>query len=117
MLNHALTIYLCFSKCLSWISWEMFFEIMSLNFHLLRQAYGLPLLLIFLFFCTFFNLQLLDLPGIIEGAKDGKGRGRQVMCGYLSDMIILRRPYMINFYAFIYYGHFCLRSLHSAVKS
>lgn len=26
--------------------------------------------------CT---LQLLDLPGIIEGAKDGKGRGRQVI--------------------------------------
>lgn len=25
------------------------------------------------------NLQLLDLPGIIEGAKDGKGRGRQVI--------------------------------------
>lgn len=24
-------------------------------------------------------LQLLDLPGIIEGAKDGKGRGRQVI--------------------------------------
>lgn len=24
------------------------------------------------------GLQLLDLPGIIEGAKDGKGRGRQV---------------------------------------
>jgi ribosome-interacting GTPase 1 len=23
--------------------------------------------------------QLLDLPGIIEGAKDGKGRGRQVL--------------------------------------
>ena len=22
--------------------------------------------------------QILDLPGIIEGAKDGKGRGRQV---------------------------------------
>jgi hypothetical protein len=26
------------------------------------------------------KIQVLDLPGIIEGAKDGKGRGRQV-CG------------------------------------
>ena len=25
------------------------------------------------------RLQLLDMPGIIEGAKDGKGRGRQVI--------------------------------------
>ena len=25
------------------------------------------------------KIQLLDLPGIIEGAKDGKGRGRQVL--------------------------------------
>lgn len=25
------------------------------------------------------SFQLLDLPGIIEGAKDGKGRGRQVI--------------------------------------
>jgi ribosome-interacting GTPase 1 len=24
------------------------------------------------------RIQLIDLPGIIEGAKDGKGRGRQV---------------------------------------
>lgn len=26
------------------------------------------------------KIQLLDLPGIIEGAKDGKGRGKQVIC-------------------------------------
>lgn len=25
------------------------------------------------------RIQLLDMPGIIEGAKDGKGRGRQVI--------------------------------------
>ena len=25
------------------------------------------------------KIQLLDLPGIIEGAKDGKGRGKQVI--------------------------------------
>ena len=30
------------------------------------------------FKCLF---QLLDLPGIIEGAKDGKGRGKQVIAG------------------------------------
>jgi len=26
------------------------------------------------------KIQLLDLPGIIEGASEGKGRGRQVNC-------------------------------------
>jgi ribosome-interacting GTPase 1 len=31
------------------------------------------------------KIQLLDLPGIIEGAKDGKGRGRQVVAGEHSD--------------------------------
>lgn len=30
------------------------------------------------------NIQLLDLPGIIEGASQGKGRGRQVRKGSLG---------------------------------
>lgn len=36
-----------------------------------------------LIFCSLplLFLKLLDLPGIIEGAKDGKGRGRQVIAG------------------------------------
>lgn len=29
--------------------------------------------------CNCIYFQLLDLPGIIEGAKDGKGRGKQVI--------------------------------------
>lgn len=28
------------------------------------------------------KIQLLDLPGIIEGASEGKGRGRQVYFSY-----------------------------------
>ena len=39
------------------------------------------------------KIQLLDLPGIIEGAKDGKGRGRQVIA-------VARQGY-------IYYGQRC----------
>ncbi|MES1912363.1 MAG: GTP-binding protein, partial [Cercozoa sp. M6MM] len=36
------------------------------------------------------NLQLLDLPGIIEGAKDGKGRGRQVIgAARTCDLILI----------------------------
>ncbi|VEL22628.1 unnamed protein product [Protopolystoma xenopodis] len=31
--------------------------------------------------CKGAKIQLLDLPGIIEGAKDGKGRGKQVITG------------------------------------
>lgn len=34
---------------------------------------------ILFFLIEIFLWQLLDLPGIIEGAKDGKGRGRQVI--------------------------------------
>jgi ribosome-interacting GTPase 1 len=30
-------------------------------------------------------IQILDLPGIIEGAKDGRGRGRQVIAGKSHD--------------------------------
>ncbi|KNZ62118.1 hypothetical protein VP01_1310g3 [Puccinia sorghi] len=32
------------------------------------------------------SIQILDLPGIIEGAKDGKGRGRQVIAGHLREL-------------------------------
>jgi len=35
------------------------------------------------------KIQLLDLPGIIEGAKDGKGRGKQVIGTALSCSLIL----------------------------
>jgi len=36
------------------------------------------------------KIQLLDLPGIIEGAKDGKGRGRQVIAvGRTCNLIII----------------------------
>jgi len=35
------------------------------------------------------KIQLLDLPGIIEGAKDGKGRGKQVISTAYSCSIIL----------------------------
>ena len=36
------------------------------------------------------NIQLLDLPGIIEGASQGKGRGRQVIAvARTADLIIV----------------------------
>lgn len=35
------------------------------------------------------KVQLLDLPGIIEGAKDGKGRGKQVISTAMSCSVIL----------------------------
>ena len=36
------------------------------------------------------KIQLLDLPGIIEGAAEGKGRGRQVIAvAKNSDMVLM----------------------------
>jgi small GTP-binding protein len=36
------------------------------------------------------NIQLLDLPGIIEGAASGKGRGRQVIAvARTSDVVLM----------------------------
>lgn len=35
------------------------------------------------------KIQMLDLPGIIEGAKDGKGRGKQVISTAMSCSLIL----------------------------
>jgi uncharacterized protein len=36
------------------------------------------------------TIQLLDLPGIIEGASEGKGRGRQVIgVARTSDLVLM----------------------------
>lgn len=45
------------------------------------------------------KIQLLDLPGIIEGAKDGKGRGKQVIavartCNLIIIVLDATRPMM-----------------------
>lgn len=42
------------------------------------------------------EIQILDLPGIIEGASEGKGRGRQVIsaakvCDYMTEKILLSK--------------------------
>lgn len=37
------------------------------------------------------KVQLLDLPGIIEGASEGKGRGRQVIAvAKTADLVVVR---------------------------
>lgn len=36
------------------------------------------------------RIQLLDLPGIIEGAAEGRGRGRQVIAvGKSADLVMM----------------------------
>lgn len=36
------------------------------------------------------NIQLLDLPGIIEGAAQGRGRGRQVIAvAHTADVVVM----------------------------
>ena len=38
------------------------------------------------------NIQLLDLPGIIEGASQGKGRGRQVIAvARTADLVMMSK--------------------------
>ncbi|XP_044777852.1 developmentally-regulated GTP-binding protein 2 isoform X1 [Neomonachus schauinslandi] len=51
------------------------------------------------------NIQLLDLPGIIEGAAQGKGRGRQVIAvartaDVFIDVIVGNRVYMPCLYVY-----------------
>lgn len=43
------------------------------------------------------KIQMLDLPGIIQGAKDGKGRGRQVVavaktCNLIYIVLDVNKP-------------------------
>ena len=42
------------------------------------------------------KVQLLDLPGIIEGAKDGKGRGRQVIAVARTASLIFIGMFLLN---------------------
>jgi ribosome-interacting GTPase 1 len=41
------------------------------------------------------NIQLLDLPGIIEGAAQGKGRGRQVVAVARTAVRLLYAPALV----------------------
>lgn len=47
------------------------------------------------------KIQLLDLPGIIEGAKDGKGRGRQVIAGTIPWHLLNRDVICLIYQCFV----------------
>jgi ribosome-interacting GTPase 1 len=42
------------------------------------------------------KIQVLDLPGIIEGAKDGKGRGRQVIFHHTTHLPAFSKYYHLR---------------------
>jgi ribosome-interacting GTPase 1 len=66
------------------------------------------------------KIQLLDLPGIIEGASMGRGRGRQVIAvAKSSDCILMVIPlFMIFVLAFplchYYYCFYCFFTFKTA---
>ena len=63
------------------------------------------------------KIQLLDLPGIIEGAKDGKGRGKQVIAAARTcNLIVIVHCNISNTFSLLIFdvGQF-LSTRHAAV--
>ena len=46
------------------------------------------------------RIQILDLPGIIEGARDGKGRGRQVVICF--DLYVFAHMHLMCIYTCVF---------------
>ena len=65
------------------------------------------------------KIQILDLPGIIEGAKDGKGRGRQVLAAALTCnvilIVLLKKNYMVSVFASINNHQISYSSMYSCM--